>query len=156
MWLRNKGINMTTFKTDRASAAGYIFKDWLTSVGIVALPAIYGLLFPGKPFIIKGSYFFIAGGALLAGLVARINEDRLYEMNFDREKRQIGFLYKRLFSDPKQKTISFDNVRLKIDEGKSLTLSFFEGKKQAFRISKYKDGFSNDTLREICKAVEGI
>jgi hypothetical protein len=150
---------MTTFKTDRRPTAGYIFKDWLIIVGIFSLAGIYGLLFPGKPFIIKESYFFIVGGSLLAGFLARMREERLYEMYFDLDKRQIVFLYKSLFSDPKQKTLSFDNARLEINESKPkwwrraamLTLSFREGKKEVFNISKYKDGFSIDTLREICK-----
>ena len=150
---------MTTFKTDRRSIAGYAFKDWFISVGILTLAGIYGLLFPGKPFIIKDSYFFLVGGSLLAGFLARMREERLYEMYFDLDKRQIVFLYKSLFSDPKQKTLPFDNARLVMREGKAkwwrptatLTLTFLEGKNEVFWISKYKDGFSIDTLREICK-----
>ena len=155
---------MTTFKTDRPSIAGYIFKDWLITVAILALPGIYGLLFPGKPFTIKESYFFIVGGVMLASLAEKINKDRLCEIKFDRDQRQIVFSYKNLFSDPKQKVLPFDNASLEINEGKpnwwrrfaSLSLSFMKGKQEVFIISKYKDGFSVDTLKDILKTVENI
>jgi hypothetical protein len=155
---------MATFRTNRPNMAGHIFKDWLISLAIVTLPVIYSWLFPGKLFTIKDSYFYIVGAVMLAALMEKINKDRLYEIHFNNDKQQIVFLYKNLYSSPKQKVLSFYGASLEINESRSkwwrrwesITLTFLKGKREIFIINKYKDGFSVDTLRKICRTVENI
>lgn len=144
---------MTIFRTDRPKNAAYIFKNWLITVATISLLVIFALLLPGKLFTVKASSFFILGVLLLSSLVEKIDKDRLYEIHFDNSKQQITFFYKSLFSGSHQKILSFYGASLEVGR---VSLSFWSGKTEFFRIDKNKDGFSVDTLHKIRQTVENI
>lgn len=113
---------------------------------------------------IKDTYYWVAGALILMRIVDETGKDRLIEIHFDTDNKQVVFIYKTLFSAPRQKTLSLDNARLEITQSKSswtwlwepLTLYFLKNKKEVFEIKKSKDGFSVEKLREITKTVETL
>ena len=97
-------------------------------------------------------------------IVDETSKDRLTEIRFDTENSQVIFIYKTLFSEPRQKLLPLEKARVEIAQSKSswtwlwepLTLYFLKNKKEVFEIKKSKDGFSVDKLKEISKTVEGL
>jgi hypothetical protein len=152
---------MVTYKTDRPNSY-YFFKQLLTTIVIVSLPILYDLLFP-TPFI-KDTYYWVAGALILMRIIDETSRDRLTEIRFDTDNKQVIFIYKTLLSAPRQKRLPLENARLEVAQSKSswtwlwepLTLYFLKNKKEVFEIKKSKDGFSVDKLREITKTVETL
>lgn len=152
---------MLTYKTDRPNSF-YFFKQLLTTIAIILLPVFYDLLFPKT--LIKDTYYWVATAFILMRIVDETNRDRLTEIRFDTENKQIVFIFKTLLSASRQKILPFENARLEIAESKShwtwlwepLTLYFLKNKMEVFEIKKSKDGFSVDRLREISKTVEAL
>ena len=153
---------MIIFKPDRPNTSFPILKVWLLNLLLFSVPIIYDLLFPNN--FIKDSYYYIAGSVLLMNFLMIIFTDRLFELQIDKDERQLVFLSKSLISKTKKTLLSFDNGRLKIEKNKSrwfkigdpLTLYFLHNKTEVFEITKSKDGFSVDTLNKICKTVQEI
>ena len=153
---------MTDFKTHRQKKWGYIFKDWLISAALMTLLLVLFMLFSGKPF--TSTWIFIGGAILLARLVEQLDQYRLYEIRFEKDRQQIVFLYKSFLTGSHQKTLSFAEARVETRKTRSgwprreegLSLYFFKGKKEIFLINKDKDGFSNATLHEICQAMAAM
>jgi hypothetical protein len=153
---------MTTFKANKTDFKPVLFRSVIFIVGAWI---VFGILY----FIIQGhmvtdNYYWVASVTLIISVYDTINEDRLYELSFDYESRQIYFFYKSIFSKPKQKKLSFDEARLEIvktkpifTKVKSLTKVYFlKRKMEVFEISESKDGFSMETIQDICKTVESI
>ena len=129
---------------------------------IVSLPIAYDLLFPTG--FIKDTYNWVAVTLILIRIVDETSKDRLTEIRFDIENSQLIFMYKILFSAPRQKVLLFENARLEIVQTKSswiwlwepLTLYFLKNKHEVFEIKKSKDGFSVEKLRAIIRTVEDL
>lgn len=153
---------MATFKTDRPNQVNYVFREFFISIVLTAIPILIDLLF--KTTLVKEAYYFIVYPGLLMRFIININTDRLYQIIFDTDKKQIIFLYKNLLSKAKQKTLLFDNSRVEINQNKSrwtwfwepLTVYFLKDKMEVFEIRKSKDGFSVDKLKAICKKVQEL
>ena len=114
--------------------------------------------------MVTDNYYWVASVTLIVSIYDSINEERLYELSFDYENRQIYFFYKSIFSKLRKKNLSFDEARLEIVRTKPiftkvrslLKVYFLKRKMEVFEISESKDGFSIGTLQEICKTVESI
>jgi hypothetical protein len=103
----------------------------------------------------------VAVALILMKIIDEVGKERLIEIRFDSDNKQVIFIYKTLFSATKQKTLPLDNARLEIHESKSkrswlwepLTLYFLKNKKEVFEIKKSKDGFTLASLRQIIDTV---
>ncbi len=154
-------VLMVTYKTDRPNSF-YFFKRLLTTIVIVALPIFCDLLFPTT--LIKDTYYWVATALIFMRIISETSRDRLIEIRFDTDNKQVIFIYKTLLSAPKQKTLPLENAGLEIAQSKlswtwlwePLTLYFLKNKMEVFEIKKSKDGFSIDKQREITKQVETL
>jgi hypothetical protein len=132
-----------------------------SSILITAIPVLIDLIF--GTHLVKEAYYYIVTPGILLRLGTIINTDRLYQINFDTDTRNIEFHFKSFLSKSKRKTLSFDKAKLEISLNKSatwlfepLTLYFLKNKMEVFEIKKSKDGFSIDKLEAICKEVEKL
>lgn len=144
------------FKTDQPHSR-YFMKGWLISAGLLSLPVLYDWIFPST--YITDKYYWVVGAMLILRFISEASKDRLMEICFDKEKNQILFTYKGVFSAEKQKALSLENARLEIAETQSgwtwlwepLTLYFLHNKTEVFEIRRSKDGSSVDTLNRIAE-----
>jgi hypothetical protein len=141
-----------TFKTSRVSNRKYILFQLLPLLVIALAYPIYRSSFLNRS--VDVSYYYIISIVLVFGLFREFNRDRVIEIEFNSESQQIIFLYQKVLSSKKQKTLSFKNAKLEIDtrygwRGKSLIIYFLSAKVEYFKIEKTKDGFSNETLVSI-------
>lgn len=152
---------MITYRTGRSNSL-YFFKQLLITIVIFSLPIIYDLLF--STTFIRESYYWVAAALILMRIIDERSKERLTEIRFNTDARQVIFIYTTLFSAPQQKTLSFDSTRVEITQSKSswtwlrepLILYFLNNKKEVFELNKSKDGFSVETLKEISKTVEDL
>lgn len=125
---------MLTYKTDRPNF--FFFRQLLTTIAIVSLPIFYDLLFPTT--FIKDTYYWVAAALILMRIIDETSKDRLTEIRFDTDNKQVIFIYKTLFSSSRQKILPLENARLEIAQSKSswtwlwepLTLYFLKNKKR--------------------------
>ena len=152
---------MLIYRTDRSHSI-YFFKQLLTNIVIVSLPIGYDLLFPTA--FISDTYYWVAAALILMTIVVESSKDRLTEIRFDTANSQVIFIYKTLFSGPRQKLLHLKDARVEIAQSNSnwtwlwepLTLYFLKNKTEVFEIKKSKDGFSVGKLKEIGKTVESL
>jgi hypothetical protein len=152
---------MLTYKTDRQDIFHY-FKQPLLVIALILVPIFYSFVFP-TPFI-KDAYFPLACGLSIIKIFDEIFKARLVELQFDEEKKQVNFIYKRMFSMVKQKVLLFSNARLEVVRNnikiplvvEPVTLYFLHSKKEVFEIMKSKDGFSNNTMQQISDSMENL
>lgn len=152
---------MIQYNSDRQFNFSYVFRQLRDSILITAIPVFIDFIF--GTHLVKEAYYYIVMPGILLRLGNTITTDRIYQINFDTDNRNIEFYFKSIISKPKRKTLSFNDVKFETSFNKSatwlfepLTLYFFKNKKEVFEIKKSKDGFSIDKLEAICKEVEKL
>jgi hypothetical protein len=152
---------MVVFKTDRPNTRSFVGKRMLVVLFMLALPLVYDLIFPN---VIGNTYYAFAAAYILVRLIDAVGTDRLYQVSIDAAQQQITLFYKSLFSGAKRMILPFEKANLEINKvnpkwswlGEPVTLYFLQGKKEVFKITKGKDGFSVDSLNLIYKTIEEI
>jgi len=109
--------------------------------------------FPHSPFF-KTPNYLLWGISIPVAMFFEITKERVYQINFDEDKKRIAFLYKTsAFSKCKKYELPYEVARIERSEdkwfGQPFTVSFSKNKLEVFEISKWKDGFSKKALHEI-------
>jgi len=133
-----------------------------TSVAIVYTPVLIELLFNVN--FIGEFYYWIAAGIITRRFIDYTFDKRIISVGFDSTKRQMIFHSKKFFSSKKVTILSFDDVVARIPKKKSGWFSLFsdqsvylyKGEKTMFELSESKDGFSDQTFRDIISEIEVI
>jgi len=147
---------MTTYKTDRPNIKKYLLYQLLSIVCVLLVLVICEYVFPQYRFF-RDSNYRLYGIVTIIAMFFEIKRERVYEISFDHDKKQISFYYKTsAFSKLKKYDLSYDVARVEKGESSILiqwlasrAIYFFKNKLEIFEISKRKDGFSKTTLDEI-------
>ncbi|HEX7906267.1 MAG TPA: hypothetical protein VF487_20475 [Chitinophagaceae bacterium] len=142
----------TKFKSSRPNNRIYILRQFIWGIVAIAIWPVYKILFShDSP---NDSYYYIVGSVLIVTVVREVLRVRVVEIEFNSETQQIIFNFQNLFSQTRQKVLKFKFAKLEIDmhigwRNDSLTIYFLSSKIEIFRVDRSKDGFSNETLRNI-------
>lgn len=147
---------MTTFATNRPDIKKYLLYQVLMVACIMLTLLICEYAFPQSRFFKDFNYLLI-GIITSVVVVIEIMRERIYEISFDNDKKQISFAYKRsAFSKLKRYDLPYDVARVERGEDTAIvkwltppSLYFLKNKLEVFKIYKQKDGFSNKALHEI-------
>ena len=150
---------MTTFALDISKAKQESLKAFLVNIAILCVPMLYDIIVPNS--FIKSSYYFFVGGFLTINIVRELLSEKVFQIDFDAEKRQIALTSKALMSKPEQKVIPFSQAKLEyIDEGSffifkgSLKLCFMKERMEVACLNEGNRGFSKEILKEIVKTAQ--
>ena len=147
---------MTKFLSDQPNFIKPVLKEWGIFIGICIL-LLFLLTFVFNYKINDTSYF-----VLLILFIIQVGRDlfadRLYEVRFDEGARQIYLLYKSWLLNRRQKSLSFDTANIVVTKVKtglfghksSQAIHFLNDKTKLLEVNTDKDGFSKDTLENIC------
>ena len=146
---------MIGFKTAQPKLLTFVFKNLLFTLGIIAvILIIVKLFFPQR---LNVFLFMFISAMLLSRLISDLLTNRLQEINFDTEKRQIVFYFRNAFSGVLHTTLSFDEARLETVGGdKPVILYFLKNKTEIFEIKESKDAYPPDSLRAIADTVKQL
>lgn len=154
---------MKSFKPANSKFLKKIFIQLFIVLCIISFPTIYTSISPFK-FNVKDSFYWTSGIILFIGLLYEICKKRLYEISFDTDKRIVIFSFKRLFTNLKQETLSFDTINLFILEDSSilrlfrkrLTFWILKNNLIFYEFKNSNDNFSPQILIEIAKTFEEL
>jgi hypothetical protein len=153
---------MTKFKSERTNYFIPVLKGWGIFIGIICLI----MLLPPRNsnFDLNNTGLYIAVVFFLIQIVQDLAADRYYEIWIDKDNKLIEFLYRKWFASYKRKVVSFDNAKIVMTKErtgvgklkKSWTIHVLKKKTKLFNINTYKDGFSHETLENVCKSAENL
>lgn len=145
---------MHVFKTERTNQYLYFAKRLFITLIIYSIPILCSIIF--KRQLSVSNYCVIISFPLLMQISKEVNEERIREIVINNDY-SITYTFKKLFSSPQIATLSPGSLRIEISNGLSKTLfkkrtalTFLDNGKEKFRLSRYKDGFSVDSLKQIC------
>ena len=113
---------MLTYKTDKANRH-YLLKELLKTIALASLPILFDQLL-GSGFI-SDTYYSLPGSIVLIKFFDEAGKNRLQEIRFDTNQRQVIFTYKTLFFVTKHKNITMQDARLEIVDSKSRIILFW-------------------------------
>lgn len=147
---------MTKFLSDRPNSIKSVLKGWGIFIAIcILLLLLLTLVFNYK---LKDTSYFVFIILFIIQVGRDLLADRLYEIRFDESERQICLFYKSWFFNDRQKSLSFDTTNLVVTTTKtgffghknSKAIHFLNDKTKLLEVNTDKDGFSRDTLENIC------
>jgi len=132
-----------------------MFKNLLSLLGMMVVILIgVKLFFPNR---LNGFSYILVSIFLLKSIINDLLTNRLQEIKFDTEKRQIVFYFRNAYSRILYKTLSFDDARLEIVGGdRPAVLYFLKNKTELFEIRRSKDGYPSASLRAIADTVKQL
>jgi hypothetical protein len=98
----------------------------------------------------------------LARLYWLAQEDRLNQVSIDTANQKIHFDYYNIYEGKGVLTLAFETLRIEIDTSKitwlfnPITIYFLKNKMEVFKATKWKDGFSLDTLNDMRLTLESL
>jgi len=153
---------MLTYQSERTNNWSFIVRQWLLTTILISTPVIIDLLFP-QINLINASYTYIFIPIVsLAKLFWLSQEDRINEIYIDTDTKQIVFKIYNPYGGHKTEVLSFDNLRVKIDTSKltwlfdPIAIYFLKNKTEIIKATKWKDGFSINTLDGLRKILDSI
>jgi hypothetical protein len=140
----------TKFKSSRPSNRMYVLKQFVLGLIALSIWPVYKIIFSNGT--VSNSYLYFAAATLIVTLVREAFRARVIEIEFNSDNQQIIFYFRYLFSRTRQRTLQFKFAKLEIEtqttrRDPNLTIYFLSNKVEFFRVDK--DGFSNETLRNI-------
>jgi hypothetical protein len=150
---------METYIPERTYNYQHLIRDVVIFICMIA--GIYAIALWWMPDRISSFTWIVPAVLLLKDIFDKTSRDRLQQLTFDANSKEIVVFYKSMFSEIKQKTVSFDQARLEVVASKPSKLKIFEpitlyllkGKVELFEISRSKDGISLDVLKAIIEKV---
>jgi hypothetical protein len=151
---------MTKFLSNQPNFIKPVLKGWAVFLGVcIVLLLLLTLVFNYK---LKDTSYFVLVILFIIQVGRDLIADRLYEIRFDEGSKQITLLYKTWFFNARQKSLSFDPANIVVTSVKtgffghknSKAIHFFNNKTKILEVNTEKDGFSKDTLENICRAAE--
>ncbi|MES2776846.1 MAG: hypothetical protein V4722_21895 [Bacteroidota bacterium] len=150
------------FRKDESDNRIIVLKSVLFSLSLAFIPVLIDLLF--STHLVKNNYFFIVGFLLFASTFDRINTNRLHQLTFNNDTRQVVFYYKSLLGSRQTKAVNYEHAILEImsfspawyRRTETMKLYFLKNKAEIFEIAPNKDSFTIDTLKAICQAAEQV
>ena len=151
---------MIMFRSQRQNDIKTVVKNWvINTVLYCAFLIVAGFIFPqfshsnsfwyfGLPFI---SLYLFIGSA---------QNDYINEIIVDSKNKKIRFNYYDINLGQTQKIVDFIDARIKIVDRKSsrdpITIHFYKVRSEIVSVSKPKDGFALETLKELQVLLESI
>jgi hypothetical protein len=134
----------------------------VTAIIILSAPVAFYKIVTNNP--LTNSYLYFVIGFLGVRLFDEIIKDRYYELSIDRDNKLIIIKSRRTFYNKKTISLKYDNIRLEIKSRKSnfpfyiepITLYFIADNTKVATLNQSKDGYSIDTLNQICEAIKNI
>jgi hypothetical protein len=152
---------MLVFVTDKPYRIGNLIKQIVVEVGIYLLTYLgFHFLYPEK--LDKFPFWQTSSILIIINFIRTISTERVYEIGFNDENKQIVFFSKKLFLQPESIFLLYDVAKLQVDVNRSInpfstiSLLFLKSKKEILKVSKHKDGFSPEQLKQICVAAASI
>ena len=151
---------MTKYISDHPNFIRPVLKGWGVFIGICILILLFSTLVLNHN--LKDTSYYVLIILFLIQVVRDLMADRLYEIRFNQDTKQIDFMYKTWFFNNKHKVLSFDTANIVLTNEKtgvlglknSKAIHFLNEKTMLLKINTDKDGFSNETLDKICNTAE--
>jgi hypothetical protein len=153
---------ITSYKSQRHNNLGYLLRLWLLNcLVLVAGLLLLGYLFPSLFSYSTSFWLFIVPILSISSWIDLAQKDRINEIIIDGPNRLITFKYYDINEAQKEKSLSFDQTKIKVSDKKSLfgnviEVYFFTGRRNIFYVSRSKDGFSFETMNEIKTYLEAV
>lgn len=157
---RNK--TMITFSTDKPLTKRQFFLQtayYFIAYSVTVIVAM--LFFPTK----ADNAPYLSIGFLLVGIARLIQADRVHEIGFDEEKKELHFYSKGYLTKLKKLKTSFENIHVRKDDWQSkrkwlpkrkiLALEILKEKKLVFTVDMAEDSFSEEKMRAIIATFHG-
>lgn len=145
---------MHVFKTERSNQYLYFAKRLLEAFIAISIAFLFLEIFKKHFDVI--SYCIFIGVPTLMQIRRDINEERITEIVINNDL-SITYTFKTLISSLQKATLAPDNLSIEVSKGLSktifkirTTLTFLDNGKEKFKLSRYKDGFSIDSIKQIC------
>jgi len=149
------------FKANRSGLIFYL-KYWIIAFTILMLlPIIFHLIFDRyTEKIYSQKDFLLISSGLAPLLISLFTKKHIYEIDFDYNKEEVSFFFKKLLFLRKQRNVSFTNVDVTLIQTrrklKPMALWIYEKNKEILQITRDKDGFSIEQLNEIFATIEKL
>lgn len=147
---------MTTFTTDKPLTKRQFFLQtsyYLIAYSVIVVVAI--LFFPTKADYAP----YLSIGFLVVGIVRLLQEEKIQEIRFDEENKELHFYSKGYLTKLKKLKTSFENLHVQKDDWESkskwlpkrkiLSLEILKEKTLVFTLNKTLDYFSEEKMRAI-------
>jgi hypothetical protein len=147
---------MITFSTDKPLTKRQFFLQtaWYLIIYLVLLLIVF-LFFPHK----VDNAPFLSIGFLIVGIVRLLQVEKVQEIRFDEEKKELHFYSKGYLTKLKKLKTSFENIHVRKDDWQSkrkwlpkrkiLALEILKEKKLVFTVDMAEDSFSEEKMRAI-------
>jgi hypothetical protein len=148
--------SMTKFISNQQNIIRPVLRGWGIFISLcIAILLILTLAFNYK---IKDTSYYVLIFLFLIQVGRDLITDRIYEIRFDQNTKQIDFFFKRCFFYNKQKSLSFDTAKIVTTNERtgifgtknSKAIHFLNKQTLLLKVNTDKDGFSKDTLDQIC------
>jgi hypothetical protein len=151
---------MILFRSQKQNSIKTIVKNWaINTVLYCAFFLVAGLIFPQLAH--SNSFWFFAMPFISFGLfISAAQNDYINEIIVDTKNARIIFRYYDINLGQTEKILDFANAGIKINERENsrdpITIHFFKGRCEIMNLSKPKDGFTLETLKELQVLLDSI
>jgi len=151
---------MTKFISDQQNIIRPVLRGWGIFIALcVTVLLILTLAFNYK---LKDTSYYVLIFLFLIQVGRDLIANRIYEIQFDQDTKQIDFFYKKWLFNNKQKSLSFDTAKIVITNERtgifgtknSKAIHFLNQQTSLLKVNTDKDGFPKDTLDRICTTAE--
>jgi hypothetical protein len=156
---------MITYKSERINNGASIFKRWLVYTLVISIPVLASLLFPKLNLIDQSSqvsWIIFVVLFSIQELISLFQQDTINEISIDTDNKKLILQYYDANKGQVKKKLFFENLQVKLNRiiwirnADINSIYFFNGKREMFEISKYKDGFSTSSLNDISRVLESL
>ena len=151
---------MIKYKSDHPNFIRPILKGWGIFIGSCILVLLFLILVLNKKLSDTSYYVLII--LFFIQVVRDLIVDRVYEIRFNQDSKQLDFIYKTWFFIEKHKVLFFSTANIVLTNEKtgifgnknSKAIHFLNAKTMLLKVNTDKDGFSKETLDKICQTAE--
>lgn len=156
----HKSNSKKDFNTDRLSSLNQILKTVIRTVIIICTPIIIDLVYPND--IINDTYKYFSIVLIAIPIFREMGYDRIKIISFDITNKALIITVKPFLYPLEEEKIYFENLKIEIDQFKPISnkfkttteLYFLNGKREVGKLTEYKDGFNQNTIKEIIQQAQ--
>jgi hypothetical protein len=153
---------MLIYKSNRVNGRKYVLRQWLLVTLVISIPLIIDILAPSINLINNSFFYYYLPLISLSQLLSLFQKDRINEIVIDTYRQTVSIKYYDVHKGVVRKTFSFKDLKVKIlTTQKTLltdpfNITLFGANKETFEISRSKDGFTTQTMRELVQKLESL
>lgn len=153
---------MTNYKSKRINGFWHIIKQWLIGVLVLALFPLLAYVAPDLLPFKNTNWVFLLILFSISRFAAISRFNWINDVIIDPDKRSLLVKYYNLYEGKSSEVFHFDNLRIRINKGKLFnrsnisSVSILKGKKEEYEITKQKDGYSMESVKELAALLESL